>query len=82
MRTPSRGLRLLLCGALLGVLVLLGLVVAAAAGVVGVVTYALLAAALVVVAVVRGRAAYAPTPLPPRTCTCCTTTHFDPVEII
>jgi len=84
---PSRALLALLCAAVLGVLLLGGLVVAAAAGPVGTVAYAVLAVLLVGVAVVRGRAAFAPTRLgpavgAPRTCTCCTTTQHDPVQIV
>lgn len=83
MRTPSRRLLVLLCAAVLGVLVSLGLLVAAVAGTVGVVVFVVLASVLVAVSAVRGRALLAPPPLPPgRSCTCCTTTHFDPVEVI
>ncbi|MCW2616288.1 MAG: hypothetical protein JWN08_3282 [Frankiales bacterium] len=83
MTLPSTRLRVLMCAALLGVLALLGVVAAAVGGTVGVALFAVLAAALVVTAVLRGRAALAPTSLPPgRSCTCCTTTHFDPVTIV
>ena len=79
----SLRLRALLCAAVLGVLLAVGLVVAAVAGVVGAVVYGVAALALVVVGAVRGRRLLSPPPLPPgRTCTCCTTTHFDPVEVI
>ena len=79
----SRRLRVLMCAAVLGVLLALGLVVASVAGVVGAVVYGVLALALVVVGAVRGRRLLAPPPLPAgRTCSCCTTTHFDPVKII
>ena len=84
---PSTALRALLCVAVLGVLLLVGLVVTAMAGLGGAVAYAVLAVLLVGVAVVRGRAAFAPTRLAsagdaPRTCTCCTTTQHDPVRIV
>ena len=84
---PSTSLRALLCVAVLGVLLLVGLVVTAVAGAGGAVTYAVLTVLLVGVAVVRGRAAFAPTRLgpaggAPRTCTCCTTTQHDPVQIV
>ena len=84
---PSTALRALLCVAVLGVLLLTGLVVTAVAGPAGAVAYAVLAGLLVGVAVVRGRAAFAPTRLAPadgapRTCTCCTTTQHDPVRIV
>ena len=87
MRTPSRLLRVLLCVAVLGVLALLGLVVAALAGAPATVAYAVVVVLLVGAAVVRGRAAFAPARLAPadgapRTCTCCTTTQHDPVRII
>jgi hypothetical protein len=82
-RTPSRRLLVLLCAAVIGVLVVLGLVVTAVLGAVGLVVFALLAALLVAAGIVRGRALLAPPPLPPgRTCTCCTTTHFDPVKVV
>jgi len=83
MRTPSRGLRLLLCAALLGVLLVVGLAVASLLGPIGAALYAVLALALVGVAVVRGHKALAPTPLPAgRTCTCCTTSQHDPVQVL
>lgn len=83
MRAPSRFLRLLLCAALLGVLLVIGLVVAGTLGAVAASVYAVLALVLVVVAVARGRKALAPTPLPPgRSCTCCTTSQHDPVKIV
>ena len=80
-RAPSRRLLALMCAALLGVLVVLGLVVAALAGPVGVAAYAVVAGALLAVVVVRGRPAPAP-PGPLRTCTCCTTTQHDPVRVL
>jgi hypothetical protein len=87
MRAPSLRLRVLLCVAVLGVLALLGLVVAAVAGAGGAVAYAVVVVLLVGAAVARGRAAFAPTRLAPadgapRTCTCCTTTQHDPVRIV
>ena len=79
----SRRLLALLCVAVLGVLLAIGLVVAALTGPVGAVVYGLAAVALVVAGAVRGRRLLAPPPLPPgRTCSCCTTTHFDPVEVV
>ncbi len=83
MRLPSTRLRVLMSLALLGVLLLVGLVVGALAGPVGVVVFVVLAGVLVTVGIRRGRAVLAPTPLPPgRTCTCCTTSQHDPVEVI
>ena len=79
----SRRLLALLCAAVLGVLLTVGLAVAALAGPVVAGVYAVVAVALVVVGAVRGRRLLAPRPLPAgRTCTCCTTSHFDPVEVI
>ena len=81
--TPSRRLLALLCASVLGVLVAVGVLVGALAGPVGVAVYAVAAVALVVLGALRGRRLLAPAPLPPgRTCTCCTTTHFDPVKVI
>ena len=83
MRLPSTRLRVLMCLALLGVLLLVGLVVGAIAGPLGVVLFVVLAGLLVAVGIVRGRAALTPTPMPlGRTCTCCTTSQHDPVRII
>ena len=79
----SRRLLALLCAAVLGVLVVLGLAVTALLGAVGAVLYAVLALAVVAAGVVRGRRVLAPPARPAgRTCDCCTTTHFDPVEVI
>ena len=79
----SRRLLALLCAAVLGVLLTVGLAVAALAGPVVAGVYAVVAVALVVVGAVRGRRLLAPRPLPAgRTCTCCTTSHFDPVKVI
>jgi len=79
----SRRLLALLCVAVLGVLVVLGLAVTALLGAVGGVVYAVVAVALVAGGVVRGRRLLAPPARPAgRTCDCCTTTHFDPVKDI
>ena len=79
----SRRLLALMCAAVLGVLVVIGLVVTAFTGPVGGIVYATVALALVGVGVVRGRRLLAPPPRPAgRTCDCCTTTHFDPVKVI
>ncbi len=79
----SRRLLALMCAAVLSVLVALGLVVASVAGGVGAVVYGVVALALVVAGAVRGRRLLAPPSLPAgRTCSCCTTTHFDPVKVI
>jgi hypothetical protein len=79
----SRRLLALLCGAVLGVLLVLGLAVTALLGAVGGAVYAVVAVALVAVGAARGRLLLAPPARPAgRTCDCCTTTHFDPVEVI
>jgi hypothetical protein len=79
----TRRLLALLCAAVLGVLVVLALAVTALLGTVGGTVYAVVALVLVAVGVVRGRRLLAPPPRPAgRTCDCCTTTHFDPVEVI
>ena len=79
----SRRLLALLCAAVLGVLVVLGLAVTALLGAVGGAVYAVAAVALVIAAGVRGRRLLAPPARPAgRTCDCCTTTHFDPVKVI
>ncbi len=79
----SRRLLALMCVAVLGVLVAVGLVVAALAGPVAAAVYGVLALVLVLAGAVRGRRLLAPPPLPPgRTCRCCTTSHFDPVQVI
>ena len=73
----------MLCVAVLGVLVALGLAVTALLGVVGGAVYVVVALVVVAAGAVRGRRLLAPAPRPAgRTCDCCTTTHFDPVEVI
>jgi membrane protease YdiL (CAAX protease family) len=81
--TPSRRLGALLCAAVVGLLVAVGLVVLTAGGPWAAVAYAVVAVALLRVAVVRGRSVLAP-PVPPpgRTCTCCTTSQLDPVRVV
>jgi len=82
-KTPSRRLLALLCAAVLGVLLALGLLVGALAGAVGVAVYAVVVAGLVALGVRRGRALVAPPALPAgRSCSCCTTSHYDPVKVI
>ena len=79
----GRRLLALLCVAVLGVLLVLGLAVTALLGPVGGVVYAVVAVALVAGGAVRGRRLLAPPARPAgRTCDCCTTTHFDQVEVI
>jgi hypothetical protein len=73
----------LACLAVLGVTALLGVVVASLTGLPGLILYAAVAALLLGVATVRGRRLLRPAPLPPgRTCTCCTTSQHDPVQVI
>ena len=79
----ARRLLALLCVALVGVVLAVGLVVTSLLGTAGAVVYGLAAVALLVVGAVRGRRLLAPPPRNDgRTCTCCTATHFDPVEVV
>jgi len=79
----SRQLLALLCAAVLGVLAVLGLAVTALLGVVAGIVYAVVALGVVAVGVLRGRRLLTPPQRPAgRTCDCCTTTHFDPVEVV
>jgi hypothetical protein len=79
----SRRLLALLCVAVLGVLVVVGLAVHALLGAVGGIVYGVAALGLVAVGAARGRRMLAPPARPAgRTCDCCTTTHFDPVESV
>jgi len=79
----SRRLLALLCTAVVGVLLAVGLVVTSLVGAVAGALYGLVALALLGVGAVRGRRLLAPEPLPAgRTCSCCTTTHFDPAVVI
>ena len=88
MRAPSPLLRVLLCLALLGIALAGSLVVASVLGAAAAVAYTVLVVLLVVLGVVRGRRALAPTyvapsDLPPgHTCSCCTTSQHDPVRIV
>jgi len=82
----SRRLGALLCVAVLGVLLAIGLAVVAAAGPLAGAGYAVVSSGLVCVAAVRGRSVLAPpdgpTAPPGRTCTCCTTSQLDPVRVV
>ena len=83
--TPGRSrlLPVLLCLALVGIAVSVGLVVLAALGWPTAVGYAVVVVALLLVGGARARRALAPPPAPAgRTCTCCTTTQHDPVRIV
>ena len=79
----SRRLLALMCAAVLGVLLVVGLVVWEVAGPWGAGVYAVLAMALVVAGAARGRRLLEP-PLRTdgRTCSCCTTSQLDPVTVI
>ncbi len=74
----SRRLQVLFLLALLGVLVVVGVVVGSLAGPVGAVAYAVVVTGLLVAAARRARADAAPVG---RTCSCCTSTVHDPVEV-
>ena len=79
----SRRVLALLWAAVLGVLLALGLLVWSLTGPVGAAVYGAGALLLVGAGAVRGRRLLAPPPLPEgRTCSCCTTSHFDPVKVI
>ena len=79
---PSRPLAVLFCLALGGVLVALGVLAAALAGPVGLLGYVAVAGVVVGVGVAKGRALTRPAPEPARTCSCCTTSHTDPVQVV
>lgn len=79
----SRRLQLLFLAALFGVLVVLGMVVGALAGVWAVVAYVLVVLVMLTVAGGRARAAQARARADAgRTCSCCTTSQHDPVKVI
>ncbi len=79
----ARRLQLLFLLALLGVLVAVGVVVVDLLGPVAGVVYAVLAVGAVLVAAGRARAAAVEARRAAgRTCTCCTTSHFDPVKVV
>ena len=83
MRPLSRRLAALFCLAVVGIAVVIGLVALSLAGPVGAVVYAGVALLLLGVAASRGRRLVQPPPQPPgRTCTCCTTSQHDPVQVI
>ena len=77
----TRRLQAMMLLALLGVLVVMGLLAWALLGPVGGAAYAVVVAAVLVVGARRARAAATPSPEPGRTCTCCTTTVHDPIEV-
>jgi hypothetical protein len=86
-RKQRSRLQLLFLVALLGVLLILGIGVAELAGTWAGVAYAVVVLGLVAVGAARARAAQqrAQEPVPGtagRTCTCCTTTQHDPVQVI
>ena len=79
----GRRTQVLFLAALLGVLVVVGVVVGELAGPVGVAVYA--GAALLLLVVGAGRAEVAESrrrEAEGRTCSCCTSTHFDPVKVV
>lgn len=83
MRPASRRLGALLCLAVVGVLLAVGLGIAGTAGPTSGLVYAALALVVLVLAVRRGRSLLPPPPPPDgRTCTCCTATQHDPVQIL
>ena len=79
----TRRLQVLFLVALLGVLLCLGLVLHALAGVVVTAAYAAVVLALLTAGAVRARAAQARARVAAgRSCTCCTTSQHDPVEVV
>ena len=76
----TRRLQVLFLLALLGVLLAAGLVVADLGGPLAAGAYAVVMVGLVLAVAARSRAAAAAPP-PGRTCTCCTSTVHDPVEV-
>ena len=79
----NRRLQVLFLAALLGVLVVLGIVVGALAGRWAVLVYTVVAAGLLVVGAARARAAQERARTAAgRTCTCCTTSQHDSVKVI
>ena len=76
----SRRLQVLFLLALGGVLVLFGLLAARLGGPVVLTGYAAAVLALLVVGARRARALTAPAP--GRTCSCCTSTVHDPVQVV
>ncbi len=83
MSPVTRRLQLLFLAALLGVLVAVGLVVAAVAGPWATVAYAVVVLVLLWLGAGRARAAQARARAAAgRTCTCCTTSQHDPVKVI
>ncbi|MCY7366489.1 MAG: hypothetical protein LH469_14440 [Frankiaceae bacterium] len=79
----TRRPQVLFLAALLGVLVVVGLVVAALAGPWAAAAYAVVVLALLSLGAGRARAAQARARAAAgRTCTCCTTSQHDPVKVI
>ena len=74
----TRRLQAMFLLASLGVLVVVGLLVLAACGVVVALVYAAVVLGLLALGAFRARAAAAPVG---RTCSCCTTTVHDPVQV-
>ena len=77
----TRRLQVLFLLSLLGVLVVVGLAVSLLVGPLGGAAYALVVAVLVVLAAARARARLAASRSTGRTCTCCTSTVHDPIEV-
>jgi fatty acid desaturase len=79
----NRRVQILFLAALLGVLAVLGLVVVGLAGPWAALVYAVVVLALLSVGAARARAGQARARAAAgRSCTCCTTSHFDPVTVI
>ena len=75
-------LQLLFLVALLGVLVVVGVVVAELGGPVAAAVFAVVALGLLVAGAARARAAVAARPRPVQHCTCCDGDHTAPVQVV
>ena len=78
----TRRLQVLFLVALLGVLAVVGLVVAAIGGTLAAGVYAVVALVLLGLGAARARAALAPRTRPVQHCTCCDGDHTAPVQVV
>ena len=78
----TRRLQVLFLAALLGVLVVVGVVVAELGGPLAVAVYAVAVLALLAYGAARARAALAPRTRPVQHCTCCDGDHTAPVKVV
>jgi len=78
----TRRLQVLFLVALLGVLVVVGVVVADLGGPVAAAVYGVVAVGLLVAGAARARAAVTARPRPVQHCTCCDGDHTAPVQVV